>query len=211
MTKHADLLLALLAVALFIPLFIFRAVGPLDFWWWMSVNIGVLLGLALILDRDFGSRILSDVRSGPARKAALGIVSALLLYGVFFLGNWAALRIFSFAHSDISKIYNFKQGASVLRISALFVFILGPGEELFWRGFLQRRLQDRLGLKLGFLVAAGLYTLVHLGSGNPALIAAAAVCGLIWGGLYIRYRSLLLIAVSHTVWDLLVFVFFPFS
>jgi membrane protease YdiL (CAAX protease family) len=47
-------------------------------------------------------------------------------------------------------------------------------------------------------------------SGNPMIILAAAVCGIFWGGLYLRFRSPVLNAVSHTVWDLLVFVILPF-
>jgi membrane protease YdiL (CAAX protease family) len=42
------------------------------------------------------------------------------------------------------------------------------------------------------------------------LILAAAVCGVFWGGLYLRFRSPLLNIVSHTLWDLLVFVILPF-
>jgi hypothetical protein len=42
------------------------------------------------------------------------------------------------------------------------------------------------------------------------LILAAAVCGVFWGWLYLRFRSPLLNVVSHAVWDLLVFVILPF-
>ncbi len=55
-----------------------------------------------------------------------------------------------------------------------------------------------------------LYTAVHLASGNIMLVLAAAVCGVFWGWLYLRYRSPVLNIVSHTLWDLAVFVVFPF-
>jgi hypothetical protein len=42
------------------------------------------------------------------------------------------------------------------------------------------------------------------------LVLAAAVCGLFWGVLYLRTGSILLVAVSHTLWDIAVFVLFPF-
>ena len=42
------------------------------------------------------------------------------------------------------------------------------------------------------------------------LVLAAAVCGLFWGYLYMRTGSALLVVVSHTVWDIAVFLIVPF-
>jgi membrane protease YdiL (CAAX protease family) len=42
------------------------------------------------------------------------------------------------------------------------------------------------------------------------LVLAAAVCGLFWGVIYLKTRSVLLVAVSHTLWDLAVFILVPF-
>jgi membrane protease YdiL (CAAX protease family) len=89
------------------------------------------------------------------------------------------------------------------------IFLIGPGEELFWRGFLQRRLQADYGPWYGFLISAAIYSLVHIGSGNPMLVLAAGVCGLFWGFLYLRYRSLLMNMVSHKLWDVAIFLLFP--
>ena len=89
------------------------------------------------------------------------------------------------------------------------MFVIGPGEELFWRGFLQRRLQGLLGRRIGWLLATGIYASIHLATGNPILVLAAGVCGAFWGWLYLRYRSMLLNAVSHTVWDIIIFILLP--
>lgn len=74
---------------------------------------------------------------------------------------------------------------------------------------MQGRLQAALSGPIGFLVATGIYTGVHLAGGNPILVLAAGVCGLFWGWLYLRYRSLLLNVTSHTAWDVAVFLLFP--
>jgi len=87
--------------------------------------------------------------------------------------------------------------------------VIGPGEELFWRGFLQRIWEGRFGKYSGFLLCVLMYAFVHLGSGNVILVLAAAVCGLFWGGLYLWKKSVLLVAVSHAVWDVLIFLIFP--
>ncbi len=206
-----DLTLAALAAALFVPLFVFRSAGPLDFWWWMSASLAVLIGLGLVLDRASGAELGRDMRRGAALKAAVGILSAAVLYGVFFAGNLVSRKILPFAAGGIGRVYEFRGGASDLRIALLMLLVIGPGEEIFWRGFLQRRWQERFGPVPGWLAAVAIYTFVHAGSGNPMLVLAAAVCGLFWGWLYLRTRSILLVAVSHTVWDLLVFVVAPFG
>lgn len=204
-------LIAVLAAALFVPLFVVRGLGTFDFWWWMSADIAVLLVLTASIDRRQLAAIASDIVDRPAVKIGLGLLAAIGLYAVFFAGNILARRILPFAGAGISQVYGFKTGASPLRVIFLMALVIGPGEELFWRGYLQRNFQDRCGGFGGFLLATALYTLVHVGSGNPMLVLAAAVCGLFWGYLYLRTKSVLLVLISHTVWDLAVFILFPFT
>jgi membrane protease YdiL (CAAX protease family) len=209
--KSGDLAMTAFAVLLFVPLFIFRSIGPLDFWWWMSIVIALLIALSLALDRSYAGLILSDFKNKLAWKIGIGILTALSLYAVFYAGNWLSRQIFPFAGQGIGRVYGFKAGVSPLRIVLLTVCLIGPGEEFFWRGYLQRCWQGRFGALPGWLLAASLYALVHAGSGNLMLVLAAGVCGLFWGFLYLRFKSVLLVAVSHTLWDLLVFIVFPFQ
>jgi membrane protease YdiL (CAAX protease family) len=205
-----SLLAAALAAALFVPLFILRGIGPFDFWWWMSAAIVLLVGLGAGLDADGMAALRRDLGEGVWRKIGLGLLAAAALYAVFFIGNWASRLLLPFAGADIGQVYRFKAGAPVLRIVLSMALIIGPGEELFWRAYLQRRWQKCFGPFAGWLAATALYALVHAGSGNPMLVLAAAVCGLFWGFLYMRTGSPLLVAVSHTVWDVAVFLVLPF-
>ncbi len=206
-TLHWKLLL--LALALFVPLFLTQGIGPFDFWWWMTANLLVLLALVSWADVPWRRELASDLRDHPARKAVLAMASAGVLYAVFWLGDKATRYLLAGAAHDISAVYAFKGGAPALRIALLMVFVIGPGEELFWRGFLQRRLQDTLGPWSGWLLATAIYASIHVTTGNPILVLAAGVCGAFWGWLYLRYRSMFLNAVSHTVWDIVIFVLFP--
>lgn len=183
----------------------------MDFWQGMSGSLVLLVVLGAALDRDFASLLWADVRNDSGRKILRGVVSAVFLYAVFWAGNAASRAFFPFAEGGISEVYGFKGGASTFRIGLLLGLIIGPGEELLWRGFLQRRWAARWGPGRGFLAATALYASVHVGSGNPMLISAAAVCGVFWGFLYRRTGSVLLCAVSHTLWDLAVFLVFPFA
>jgi membrane protease YdiL (CAAX protease family) len=209
--KHFTRFLILLAMAVFIPLFVTRGVGKFDFWWWMSLNISSLTVLAAFLDPGWKSAIANDLKEQMPQKIGMGVLSALGLYLVFYAGNAVSRLIFPFAAANIENVYAFKSGAAPLRIALLMAFIIGPGEELFWRGCLQRRLQMEKGPLQGFLMATLLYTGVHIASGNVMLVLAAGVCGLFWGFLYLRTGSLLLNVVSHTVWDMAIFLFFPMT
>jgi len=199
------------AVLLFGPLFVVRGIGAFDFWWWMSADIGLLLCIAAFLDPEWRRALTRDLKHDPLKKAMLGIGSALLLYLFFVLANSIARRLLPFAGSGIDSVYAFKQGASALRIALLMLLVIGPGEELFWRGFLQRRFQHAYGPDRGFLLATAVYTLVHVGSGNLMLVLAAGVCGAYWGLLYRMTGSLLINVISHTLWDLFIFLLFPVS
>jgi membrane protease YdiL (CAAX protease family) len=198
-------------MALFMPLFATGGIGAFDFWWWMSANAALLTGLVVVLDSSWREAVRKDLRDGILFKIGLGLASAALLYAVFFVGNLLARWMFAFAAPGIDAVYGLKDGSSLLRVGLLIGLLIGPAEEWFWRGFLQRRLALRHGPWAGLAIATVLYTGMHVTSLNPMLVLAAGICGLFWGLIYMRYRSLLMVTLSHLVWDLAVFVFFPYS
>jgi uncharacterized protein len=205
--KPALTVVTVLASVLYSALFTFR--GAADFWWWMGGNVVVLVALASLLDPEFRASVAADVRSGLAWKAAGGLASAAVLYGIFLAGGELSRRLVPFAGDGIRAVYVLRDGQVPLKLYLLLGLVIGPGEELIWRGCLQRSFQGCLGPRGGLLVVTVLYTAVHLGSYNPMLVAAAAVAGLFWGWLYLRFQSIILNVVSHTVWDLAVFLLFP--
>jgi membrane protease YdiL (CAAX protease family) len=201
--------IAVLAATLFLLLFRFRRFGPLDFWWWMALNVWVAAALGLTIDRNYASRLPRDLAVGFPRKAAIGLLSAGALYAIFALGRLAALRIFPFAASGIASVYGLRSGAGTARIIVLLGLAIGPGEEILWRGFFQENLGRRLGRGAGFALTAAVYALVHVSSGNVMLVLAAAVCGLFWGLLYLAFKSTAVNIVSHALWAVVTFVARP--
>lgn len=204
--------LAALAALLFTPLFLaqFLRLGP-DFWWWLSANIAVCTAAGAWRNVDFFSDLRRDLKEDALRKILLGVLSALFLYVFFYFSNKLARWMFPWAGAGIDGVYAFKGGADALRIGLLMALVIGPGEELFWRALLQGGLERKYGPLTAFVLAAAVYTGVHVFSFNPMLVIAAAVCGLFWGLLYLVFRSPLLNIVSHTLWDISVFLLFPFS
>ena len=91
----------------------------------------------------------------------------------------------------------------------LLLFIIGPGEEIYWRGFIQNTLSKKMGETKGYIISVLLYAGVHIITGNIMLVIAALVCGIYWGWLYKKEKSLLPVIISHAIWDLTIFVIFP--
>jgi membrane protease YdiL (CAAX protease family) len=212
-TRKETLLLIALGTGMaasFFLLFLINNRGPLDFWWRFTIIISMFLILASLFDRDFIHSLVKDVKDKTARKLLYGMLSAVALYAVFYTGDIIFRSILPFAESGIQDVYQFREGVSLLRVTMLIALVIGPGEELLWRGFIQKHCSRKLGPGAGYSLAVTLYTLVHIGSRNPVLIGSACLTGLYWGFWYQRTNSLMLNMVSHILWDIAVFIVFPF-
>lgn len=200
-----------LAAVLFTGLFATGGAGAFDFWWWMGTNAVVLLAAGFLLDPTYVPALRDDFRTHPLAKIAGGLASAAVLYGVFWAGNHLLrTAIGAPAGQGIDRVYGFREGATLLRIALTIALLIGPTEEVFWRGLLQRNLAVRFGPVRALGLATALYAGVHLASGNAVLVLAALVCGVFWGWMYLRWKSVLMNVVSHTAWDLLAFLILPF-
>lgn len=143
------------------------------------------------------------------RAIFIGVGSALLLYLIFFAGNYLSQLMFNFAQPQISSIYHIRTQAEGLIITLVLLFVTSPGEEIFWRNFLQRWTMQTFGGFAGWIAAALVYAGVHISSGNFMLVMAALVAGLFWGYIYWKERNVLTVTISHALWTTGIFVFFP--
>ena len=193
----------IVAAALWFIMFSPWTAPLVDFWCAMAVSAVVLISLACL----FGGRpqLRLDVR-----ELLLGVLIAVFLWCVFWIGDKLSQQMFSFARPQVDTIYGMKEGQNPWLLSAALLFIIGPAEELFWRGYVQRRLGKCCSLNTAFLTTTAIYALVHLPSLNFMLIMAALVCGLVWGGLYrLMPQHFAAIVLSHALWDAAAFVWFP--
>ena len=144
------------------------------------------------------------------KQILLGLVIAVVLWCVFWVGDKISQWMFGFARSQVDLVYAMRDGYPAWIVGLLLLCIVGPAEEIFWRGFVQRNLQEKIGDNWGFVVTTAVYTLIHIWSFNFMLIMAALVAGFVWGLLYrLRPQWLLALIVSHAVWDMVVFVILP--
>jgi membrane protease YdiL (CAAX protease family) len=145
------------------------------------------------------------------RAVILGLLSAAVLYLIFWTGKAVAAVILPFAGQQIGGIYDKGAGTSMWLIALLLFFITGPAEELYWRGYLQKNLMIRFGRWQGWLLATAIYAAVHIWSLNFMLIGAAFVAGAFWGAIYLYYKNLAPVIISHSVWSMVIFAVFPMS
>lgn len=178
---------------------------PLDFWTMMTLSGCILLMMALLID----PRWFADIEISW-KGFFTGIALALVLWGIFWVGDKVATWMFPFARPQVDTIYSMKESQSGWVIGLLLLFIIGPAEEIFWRGFVQRGISLCKSANVGFIATLLVYGLVHIWKFNFMLVMAALVCGFVWGLAYRLWpKQLFALIVSHAVWDALVFVVWP--
>ena len=182
-------------------------INIINFWYGMVIASG-LLAIWSVFNAGRELRSLFHFKTS---YLYWGIFSAIFLYTVFALGNYLSKIIIPGAVTQVSDIYSNKLGTSPITIGLLLFFWIGPAEEVFWRGLVQREFARFIGGGRGWILAAVIYAAVHLWSGNFILVMAALICGLFWGWIYKKTKSLWPGIISHSIWDIFAFLILPFG
>ena len=178
--------------------------GPKARFWERMTATGAILGTLAIA----GDRSLQRPRLHP-RDVALGLGAAAGLYGIFQIGDRLARRVLPSGDENIGDIYALREIAPKDEIALRLAAVIGPAEELFWRGLVQRSLSARLGRVPGALAATAAYGGAHLVTGNPALVGAATVAGAYWSAFALIGMPMPALIVSHIAWDIWIFLIAP--
>ena len=176
--------------ALFVP-------GKAGFWNRALVAGVTIATYAVVAQRGRLGRLLYPT----VPDVILGVAAAAALYGVFWVGDSLLQRVLPGVARQVGELYT-DGAASRPRYVPLVLVVVGPCEELFWRGFVQ----DRAGVVVGLVG----YAAVHVWERKPALVLAAAVGGAAWAALFSWRGTLVAPMVCHALWDLAVVVWFPF-
>ena len=176
-----------------------------NFWVMMTCSGIVLTTFSTLARRDWWKEVKLDLTN-----IALGVALAAALWGVFWIGDKLSSLMFDFARPQVNLIYGMKEGENPWVLTFLMLLIIGPAEEIFWRGFIQKSFSEKWNPNLGFIVTTLIYSLVHLSKFNFMLLMAALVAGLVWGLAYRFFPEKLgAIIISHALWDCAVFIWFP--
>lgn len=185
--------------------------GRPNFWLLMSCAAIVLSSLCLAFTPDRKALLKLEK---PLLQIVAGVAIAFALWGVFWIGDKISALLFGFARTEVDAVYAMKTGLPGWGIALLLLFLIGPAEELFWRGYVQRTLSAILpgnrAADAAMLITVAVYALVHIWSFNFMLVMAAMVAGAVWGLIYrLRPKLLPALIISHALWDALVFVIIP--
>lgn len=195
----------ILAAVLWSIMFLPVTAPHINFWWMMTGSACILSTLSTIFNPGWWKRVKLS-----GRGVLEGIAIAVALWGLFWIGDKLSQIIFNFARGQVDLIYGMKEGESPWLLTALMLLLIGPAEEIFWRGYVQQTLQNRWNPNAGFVVTTLIYAIVHAGSCNFMLVMAALVAGAAWGLLYRLFPDkFFAIILSHALWDVAVFVWFP--
>ena len=195
----------LAAAALWLVMFSPWTCDAVAFWPMMIGSTGALAAFGLWQSR----RDWSELFGFRPLWLVVGVVAAGALYGIFVAGNAAGAALFGSAPEQVDRIYALRTGTNPLAVGLLLLLWIGPAEEIFWRGLIQHRLVRRAGPWRGCLAAAVLYAAVHVWAGNLILLGAALVCGLFWGWLAVKCKSIWPCIISHALWDVTIFILLP--
>lgn len=195
------LLATLLWTIMFSPL----TAPYVNFWWMMTASACTLSLLSTLFQPGWWKEV-----HWSLTNILLGVLIAVALWGVFWIGDKVSAWMFDFARPQVDTIYGMKEGESPWLLTALMLFLIGPAEEIFWRGYVQRNFSKYWNPNTGMIVTTLIYGLVHAGSCNFMLTMAALVAGAAWGLLYRFFpQRFSAIILSHALWDVAVFIWFP--
>lgn len=175
-----------------------------NFWIGISVSAAILMVISILLRKEILNQF-----DFSWKEIGLGVGAAVVLWIVFYFGEYFSSLVFGFARDQVDGIYALKDGQNKIWIALGLLFIMGPAEEIFWRGYVQHSLIEKHGEWKAFAITTLIYTLVHIWSFNFMLIMAAMVCGIFWGLMYRYNKNLVPLIISHSLWDVAVFILFP--
>ncbi len=175
--------------------------GVRDVWTGLLLATSAAAAGALFV-RSVRSRIrpsLFRVAAGLAAGAAL-YLPARLFIRLLGLGGSAPLR----------ALYAWRGDHGLPYLLATMLMTVAA-EEVLFRGLVTRFAMERLGRVGGIAAAAALYALALVAAGNPLLLAAALLCGVLWGWLYAATDDLVAPIVCHVAFDVLAMFVAPLA
>jgi uncharacterized protein len=171
------------------------------FWYMYTFAILVLMSASIVF-----SKISDELPTWKSMVFGLGY--GTFIYGIIAIG-YRLLQFFPLhIESAVSSFLSAFAPTSIWHYLLLMLIIV-PGEEIFWRGFVQQQLKQYMSTLTAVIGSAILFGLaLGLVGFWPGQFAGLAA-GLVLGGLYEWKRSMPLIIIAHLVLIVLLFLILP--
>ena len=163
-------------------------------WRVMGVVNGVLGVAGLLTGRiAWADRVDPWVAAGVGAGAGLALYAATTAF-VLVVRRWPVFD------RHVVGLYRSGEGLSLPVALLLIALVYAPGEEIFWRGLVQRALASPLSVAAGAALAWAAYAVAESASGSLPIIAAGVVAGGTWAALALWTGGVVASSVCHVVW-----------
>jgi membrane protease YdiL (CAAX protease family) len=157
------------------------------------------------IKRPTGRQLALVVGTAIGMVIAAGLVNQVLVQVVELLG----FEIQPAENESTQVLENNPSPLLLLGGVALMLFVVGPAEELLFRGVIQGRLRERLSPVTAILIASAVFGSVHVlslagGSGAAGLLLTIAVLStvaIVLGSLYEYTGNLVVVALTHGLYN----------
>lgn len=171
------------------------------FWYMYTFAMLILMSIAIIFVKIFDEL-------ATWKSLAYGLGYGTILYGFIAAGFQLLLMTPINTTGSVESFLSAFAPVSIWHY-LLLMFIIVPGEEIFWRGLVQQKLKLYVSTSLAVISSSVLFGFALALSGFWPGVAAGIVAGLILGLLYEWKKSLPLIIVTHLVMIVLLFLILP--
>jgi len=164
-------------------------------------------GLALIGLLPLGSsrgEVLSQI-SLTWGATGYALLLCLPMLGILYIALRSKRGLFYRLKSELDeKVRPIFSNCKLIDL-AFISLLAGLGEELFFRGWLQRLLTDKLGLWLGLMLASLIFGFMH--SISKEYVLYAALTGVYLGLIYQVSGNLYIVIAIHALYDFIALVY----
>ncbi|WP_075617371.1 CPBP family intramembrane glutamic endopeptidase [Paenisporosarcina indica] len=172
------------------------------FWYMYTFTMLLFMALSFII-----VKMEDDIQTWE--YLIFGIGYGTLTYGLIAAG-YHFFSIFTDVAVSVDRFLSDFGPTSVWHY-ILLILIIAPGEELFWRGFVQQKLKTYMSPFFAVLISSILFGFSMAFSGFWLGVLAAFISGMFWGVLYEWKKSMPLIIIAHITMIILLFLVLPLN
>lgn len=174
---------------------------------WLTIGASALL---LLATTTFGRGELPLWgRLSPARAIGVGIGAGGVMALVTHLAYPPVASLVPSIAAEVEGLYADLRQTPGPVLGTPLLLLAVAAEEAVWRGVLVRQMERKRTPLAIILVATVAYAVPQAFSGSWVLVLVALGCGALWTSLRVWSGSIIVPALTHAVWNLVVFVALP--
>ncbi len=175
------------------------------------LTLGAVIAAALSIERGWVPKQVVGLGRPSLRELGVGVVGVLVLLALALVLS-IAMELFGTEPSEHTLFVEDASTTYYLALAGISILLIGPAEELLFRGLIQNYLRPAFGA-LGAVVGTSIiFAVVHLPAYFTDTLMTATLSlfvvfalSLVLGGLYERYRNLWLVMGVHGVYNAVLF------